>query len=415
MKEQNKTTSSNYFIVIIKWHKFIIRNVIIVTVFAIIISLLLQNKYTATATILPPNPNQDMMFGLLPSFTYGGATGFSSLAKLGNIVSGISTLSDMYAAIMQSSRIKGEIIKKYNLKKIFKAKTMHDAGKALDEITKIGISPEGIISVSVTYQNKHLATDIANSYVEELDKFNTETAMTVGKKYRIFIEQRLKDNHDSLIKAEEDLRNFQEKHKTVVLDEEIKSAIETIARLKSEIILREVQKGATTSSSHITNPYIQNIEQELRELKRQLSKIEFGGKGTNEFGAGFSIPFVKLPELSLEYARLLRDVKVQEAIYELLTQQFEQAKIMELKDTPTVQFLDKAGIPEKKSYPKRSLIVIFAFVLSIFCSILIAFLLDYVENVKTNPQKHQMLMNFVETFSNDFLKLKTYFKSKFKK
>ncbi|KPJ68658.1 hypothetical protein AMJ44_05840 [candidate division WOR-1 bacterium DG_54_3] len=402
---------SDYFDVIIKWRRFIVRNVVLICIAAAIISLLLTQKYTATATILPPNPNQEAMFGvmstLMPS---SAASSFSSL--LSGMVTGVTTPSDLYATIMISSRIKREIIRKYNLEEEFKAKTMHDAFEALDEITKTSISPEGIISVSITYKDKNLATDIANSYVKELDKFNTQTTMTVGKRFRIFIEQRLKETTDSLTKAEDDLRNFQEKHKTIVLDAEIESAIQTIAELKSRIMLLDVRKGALSSSSQLDNPYLREINKELRELRKQLAQIEFGEKqrDTKEFGVGFSVPFSQLPEVSQEYVRLLREVKIQEAIFELLTQQYEQAKIMELKDTPTVQFLDMAYVPEKRSFPRRTLIVVLTFLISIFIHIPLVFLLEYINDIKTMPGRHTSTEKFISEISKDYKELTNFVK-----
>ena len=415
MNERKELSISDYLLIILKWRKIIIRNVLIITAIAVIISLLLSNKYTATATVLPPNPNQDIMYGFIPGSSFGSSSGLSSLAKLGGIVSGVATPSELYSAIMKSGVVKNVIIKKYNLKKEFKAKTMHDTGKKLDDITSITITTEGILKVSVTYKNKYLATDIANTYVEELDKFNNETAMTVGKRYRIFIENRLKETEKSLISAEDSLKQFQEKNRTIDLDIEIKSAIETIAKLKSEIILRQVQKGAWSSVSQLDNPYITNIDRELNEFEKQLAKIEFGTNAGREFGAGFSIPFTKLPQISLVYINLLRNVKIQETVFELLTQQYEQAKIMELKDTPTVQFLDRAAPPEKRSYPKRTLIVLFAFFLGLFCNIPLIFLLEYLEDVKTAPQQHRNYINVINTISADILFYKTRLILLFKK
>jgi tyrosine-protein kinase Etk/Wzc len=417
VKETKEMSLSDYLEIIVKRRMFIIRNVIIVTVIAIVISLFLEVKYTATATVLPPNPNQDIMFGLLPTSIYSGATGFSSLAKLGGLVPGASTASDLFVEIMKSNAVKDEIIEKLDLKTKFKSKTMYHVRKILEEISDITISPEGIINVMVTNKDKYLATDIANSYVVELDKFNTETAMTVGKRYRIFIEKRLHENIDTLAQVEETLRKFQEEHRTIDLETEIISAIETIAQIKSQIILLEVKKGVLSSSSQFNNPYLYDVNKELKELKKQLSKIEFGGQDTTkkEFGAGFSVPFSELPEVAVGYARLLRDVKVQTAVFELLTQQYEQAKIMELKDTPTVQFLDQATPPERKSFPKRMLIVVFAFSLALFSSVFVSFFLEYLEEAKVKPQQHKMLITTINTVSQDFLKIKNYLKSKLKK
>lgn len=410
MKNPGRMHMSQYFQVIWKWRKFVVRNTIVVTIFAAIISLLLVYRYKATATMLPPNPDQEAMFGLMSGFLPGGfPSSFSS--ALGGMISGISTPSDLYASIMRSTRIKRGIIAKYNLQEEFKTRTMHDTYKALDDITEIDISPEGIISVSVTYKNKVLATNIANSYVEELDKFNTETAMTTGKKYRIFIEERLRSNEDSLAAAEEHLRAFQEKHHTVALETEIEGAIETIAKLKSEMILLEVQKAAI-GSGNFNNPYVRKINQQLRELRRQLDQMEFGDTTVTkkEFGAGFAVPFSELPEVAVEYARLVRDVEVQSAIFEILTQQYEQAKIMEAKDTPTVQFLDRASVPEKRTFPKRTLIVILTFLIALLVNMPLVFLLEYFSEIKKNPQEHAFAIWFTREISADFAAFKRFLK-----
>ncbi|MBE0434002.1 hypothetical protein IBX73_11135 [candidate division WOR-3 bacterium] len=137
-------------------------------------------------------------------------------------------------------------------------------------------------------------------------------------------------------------------------------------------------------------------------MKRQLRAIEFGDKNKpGEFGAGFSVPFSGLPEVVLEYARLVRDVKVQEAIFELLTQQYEQAKIMELKDTPTVQFLDEASPPEKKSIPRRSRIVIFAAFASLMLSILAAFVIESFEKLTQKPEEYKKWCALREKLAGD--------------
>lgn len=411
----NQINLADYVGVILKWRRFIIRNVFIVAVIAIIVSLVLVKKYTATATILPPNPDQQMMLGFMPGMGAAGVS--SSFSSMLSGLSGFATPSDLYAEIMQSSRIMRQIIVKYELRKVFKTKTMHDTHEQLADITKINVSPEGIIAVSVIYKDKQLATDIANAYVEELDKFNTEAAMTMGKKYRIFVEQRLAAAKDSLRKTEDALRLFQEQNRTVALDAELTAAIQTVAQLKSQIIVFEVQKGAWSSVGESGNPYLLNIERELESLRRQLTKIEQGDRAMNqkEFGAGFSVPLMKLPEVTLEYARLFRDVKVQEAIFELLAEQCEYAKIMELKDTPTIQFLDKAAVPEKRSFPKRALLVVITFVFAVLANILLVFGMEYAADTKARPNKHRTLITLAANLTEDFRYLKAVFNKLFRR
>lgn len=394
-----------YLSVILRHRRRILKIFFIFDIGSAIISFIIPMQFTATATILPPTQSIGGLFNFIGANV---SNSLQSVSGLSEMLPGATTLSDLYAAILESETIKGRIIQKYNLMKIFKTKTHTDAAKQLSGITKISIFPEGIISVSVTWYNKHLAADIANSYIEELDRFNKETAMTTGKKYRIFVEQRLKETQDSLAKAEETLRKFQEQHRTVALDIEIENAIATIAKLKSEIILREVQKGAVASAAGFNNPYVTNIDQELRELKRQLAKIEFGSKDTTrkEFSAGFSVPFARLPELSLEYARLLRDVKIQESVFELLTQQYEQAKIMEAKDTPTVQILDKASPPEKKSIPKRGRIIVFSSFWGLILAIFSVFYSEWLARVKQQSEEYARIIAYIRESKEDLHKLK---------
>lgn len=413
MEVQKKPSFLDHLTVITKRRQFILKTVLIVTGVSVIVSLLIPNQYTATTTILPPNLQQDMMFGFVNpavASALGGTSGITSL------LTGGTGPSDLFAAILKSSRIKGALIDKYDLKRVFRVRTYHDASKQLDEITRIGVTPEGMVSVSVTWYDKYLATDIANSYVEELDEFNTETAMTTGKKYRIFIEKRLNENTDSLELAENELREFQEKHRTVALDVELENAIATIAQLKAEIILLEVKKAALGSPGDLNSPQIKNINRQLRELKQQLSKIEFGDTLENkkEFGAGFAVPFSELPEIAVEYARRVRDVEVQAAIFELLTQQYEQAKIMEAKDTPTVQVLDHASPPEKKSQPRRSRIVIFVAIFSLILGIFGAFLLESFEQLKTQPDTYQKWTAIYEKICSDTKKAKVWFYKTFR-
>lgn len=395
---RNNTHFLDYINILVKWRKFIIKTTVLVVILVILGSFLLKSKYTASTTILPPNMQQGIMMGLMTS---GISSEISALARMGGLFPGVTNVSDLFAAIMKSSRIMGVIIDKYSLKCVFNARTGEDAMKALNEITNIRVTSEGIISVSVTYKDKKLVADIANSYVEELDKFVTATAMTSGKKYRIFIEQRLKETEKNLSAAEDSLRNFQEKNRTVALDVEVKNVIETIAKLKGEIILRQVQKGAWSSISQSDNPYIRNIDNELNEYIKELDKIEFGGLSGKQFGVGFSVPLSKLPKVTLDYARLVRDVKVQETVFELLTEQYEQAKIIEAKDTPTVQVLDYASPPEKKSWPRRSRLLIVTFVLTFIISCIAAFLFEYIQHLKQQPELYNVIVRNKKLIADD--------------
>jgi len=216
--------------------------------------------------------------------------------------------------------------------------------------------------------DKKLAAGIANTYVQELDKFNKNVNMTQGRKYRIFVGKRLKEESKALIIAEDKLKDYQKKHKTVEVDEELKKIIDVYADLKANLIEKEIQKKAYKKISP-TNPYTQYLEDEIAGIKKEIYKLE-SGNSSSGWGAGFGTPFNQIPDVYAEMANLLRNVEIHQTIYEFLFQQYEQAKIEEAKDTPTVQFLDRATPPERKSFPKRKRIVIATFIVFLIVSVL---------------------------------------------
>lgn len=369
----------DYLKILVKWRSIIIFNVFVITLLAVVISLLLPKKWTALTTILPPTEESSSM-GI--SALLGGGIGGVLGGGLSRILPGMATLSDLFAKELKSRRIMTEVLKKNNLLNLYKVKFEEDALKKLRARTAIEITPEGIISISVTEKTPELASQIANSFVEELDKFNRDVNMTVGKKNRFFLEGRLETVKNDLQMAEESLKIFQEYHKTISLSNEMSAAIDVIANIKAQIMADEVQLGLLYGYSSKNNPEIIRLQNEIAQLKRKENEIEKLGKGKDGFGAGFSIPFAKLPEVALELARRERDLEIQGTLYELITQQYEQAKIMEVRDTPTVQILDRATPPEKRSFPQRRKMVMIAFIFSLFTGIGLAFLFEFVESIE---------------------------------
>ncbi|KYK32161.1 MAG: hypothetical protein AYK18_16215 [Theionarchaea archaeon DG-70] len=270
------------------------------------------------------------------------------------------------------------------------------------------MSSEGIVSISVTVPTRELSAEIANTFVE----VNRETTMTMGKRQRVFLEERLREVEQSLSEAENALKSFQEKHRTVSLTEELTQAIEAAARLKAEIVAREIRLGVLKRYATEDNPQITQLSSEIGEFRRELRKMEYGGGSKQEassleFGAGFSVPFAKLPEVGLELARLMRETKIQEGVYALLTQQYEQAKIAEVKDTPTIQILDRAVPPERRSFPQRRRIVMIAGILSLFAGVGVAFFMQYLEGLKTRPEEYKDWRTMLDQIVRDLKSIKS--------
>jgi len=371
-----------YLQVIIKYRRTICYNVVIFTVLATIISFILPNKYKATAQILPPTEEPDLL-GFTSMITTGMASsGLSRLARAGGLFRS-TTSSDLIGAILQSRTIGEQVVTECNIMKEYRIKKgIEKALKLLKSITGINVTNEGIVQISIQAKKPALAADIANSYVNLIDKFLKESNMSRGKSMRIFIEKRLGTAEQDLKDASDSLKSFLERNKVVALDEETKSVIDAYAQLKSELLKREIELGVSEDISTPDNPYVASIKREIDEFKRQLQEMESGKKAGTGFGVGFAISFQKLPAVAQEYTRRYRDYKAQEEIYALLLQQFEQAKILEARDTPTITILDYARVPEKKSFPKRSIIIITVAIISAIFGVIYAVISEYVDFIK---------------------------------
>ncbi|MGH7253586.1 MAG: GNVR domain-containing protein, partial [Nitrospiraceae bacterium] len=231
------------------------------------------------------------------------------------------------------------------------------------------------------------AADIANYYVSNLDRLNRTLTVSKAGQNRAFIEKRLAETRVDLVKAEEDLKEFQTHNKTVAVEAQSKAMIEAAAMIQGQIMAQEVQLQVMSSYLSTDNPELSRVRSGIEELKKQLILLESGrgGKGMLP-GDRLHPAMITVPGLALDFGRLMRELKVQETLYTLLTSQYEQAKIQEARDTPTVQVLDPAIPAEKKSKPSIRLNMMIAGVLALFVGIFLAFFLEYLERIKARDK-----------------------------
>jgi tyrosine-protein kinase Etk/Wzc len=232
------------------------------------------------------------------------------------------------------------------------------------------------------------AAEIANAYVEELDKLTNSLAVTEAAQRRLFFERQLKQAKDDLTEAEIALKLTQEKTGLIKLDDQGRAIIEAVATLRAQIAAKEVELRALRSFATEQNPdYVRN-QQQLAGLRAELIKLE----RSHTSGAGdILVPTGKVPEAGLEYVRKFRDVKYYEAIFELLAKQFEVAKIDEAKDAAIIQVVDKAIKMDRKSRPKRAVIAIAATSIGAFIAVVWAFLKEASEQARRNPNQARRL------------------------
>ncbi len=243
---------------------------------------------------------------------------------------------------------------------------------------------------------------MANFFVLELDRISKDLEITQARYNREFIEKRYEENKQDLAKAEQNFKRFQEKHNVIALPEQLQAAIVAAAGIKAQIISAEVRLDALKASFKPEHPEIRKIQTEINGLRSALNKLQYGENSSTSTLALFPA-FSEAPELGIQFVQLKRELEVQNKLYEFLTQQYEKAKIQETKDTPTVQILDKAIPPIKRSKPSRKRMVLMWAVLSIFISALLVFILDYLSSTKhRNSSQYQKAIEIIEMIKSDY-------------
>ena len=325
-------------------------------------SLSMPNVYSATARVLPPQ--KEVGGGV--SALLGQMGGLAGLA--GGALGGSA---DLYMGILKSRSVADAVIKRLDLQTKFKTKTIDETRSRLAGVVKPQAGKDGIITITAENRDPKLAAALANVMVEELGNKSVQLNLTKAGNERVFLEKRLDVVKQDLANAEEALKSFQEKNKMFKVDTQAAASIEGIAKLKAEIVSKEVQLASLKSFQTDETPEVKLLQASLAKLRSQQGALS--GNGVSDV-----FPSVgNVPNLGLEYARRMRELKTQEAIFEQLKKQYEIAKITEAKDSSSLQVLDEAVVPMKKSKPKRSLIVILSTVTAFFVSIFIIFVLEY--------------------------------------
>jgi tyrosine-protein kinase Etk/Wzc len=314
------------------------------------IAFSMKVTFTAISTILPPQSPQStasMLMGQLGSLAGLGASGAGSLLK---------NPGDIYVAMLESRTIGDHIIDQFHLQSLWKEKKLEDTRKTLKKHASFEAAKDGLIVITVKDPDPKLASDMANAFVHELYQMNSTLAVTEAGQRRVFFDQQLDQEKTALATAENDLRVTQEKTGILELTGQASMAVRTIAETAAELRSREVQLEAMRKYATDQNPDFVRLQTQVNTLRQQLETLENSPK-TLSLG-DTQVPAGLVPEKGLEYVRKLREVQYHRTLYELLTKQYEAARIDEAKSAPIIQVVDRAVPPDKKSGPPRMLITL---------------------------------------------------------
>lgn len=377
-------------IVLVKWRKLIFWNLIIVTLTAIIISLLMDKWYTSTASIIPPKKKGGL---------FGDIAGFSSTIKdISKTLGRLGATSDEafnYLAIMQSRTASEKVIEKFNLREVYEISDDKPSEAVIDALRDnvvFNVEDEGSVTINVTDKDPKRAAEMANYYVDLLNEISIELSTLEARNNRGFIEKRYERALTDIKMIEDSLKDFSQKYNIYGIEEQTKVLIKTAADIQAQVEAKQIELDIYKLNLDNSHPIVIQTELQVQELRKKLNELRSGEEITK---SGFFIPFRNIPEVGMQFVRLTRDYEIQNRLLEFVLPIYEQAKIEEQKEIPVVLVLDKAVPAERKSAPKRAIIVIAAFLGSLFFSIGFVLVLENFENLKKDIDRYSRIKNSI--------------------
>lgn len=331
-------------------------------VFTAIIVLIVPVTFTATTTMLPPQKESSasMLLGQIGGLAslVGGGGGAASML-------GLKNPADLYIGLLQSQTVEDGIVDQLHLKKRYKAKRGSDARNALKGRTKIVAEKSSLISISVKSHDPKEAAAIANAYVAHLHLLLSHLSVTEAAQRRVFFAQQAEEEKNKLADAEVALEQTEQKTGIIQPQGQAQAVIATIMQLRAQISASEVELAALRTSATDQNSQVITLQSQIAGLKVQLSDFEKGHPGAAAVAGNVLTPTTQVPAASLEYIRKMRDVRYHETLYDFMARQYEMARVDEAKQGQVIQVVDPALVPDRKSWPPRSLLTLLAFVLGI--------------------------------------------------
>jgi uncharacterized protein involved in exopolysaccharide biosynthesis len=336
----------------------------------LVVALLIPSRYESTVQLMPPD-NQSGGLAMLAALTAKTGGGLASVA--GDLL-GVKSSGALFVGILKSRTVEDRLVDRFQLKKVYSVKHEEDARKMLSENTAASEDRKtGIVTITITDHDPKRAAAIAQAHVEELNQLSVELSTSAAHRERVFLEERLAAVKRDLDDASQKFSQFASKNVALDIKEQGRAMVDAAAAIQGEMIAAESELKGLEQIYTSGNVRVRSIQARISELQRQLQKL--GGKTSSEtdpLAAPDSLyPSIReLPILGVTWADLYRRTKIQETVFEILTQQYELAKVQEAKETPSVKVLDAAVVPEEKSFPPRLLITVLGG-LVLFCAAVI--------------------------------------------
>jgi capsule polysaccharide export protein KpsE/RkpR len=336
--------------------KFLCRAAAVGLLLGTLLAFLLPKRFESKVQLMPPDSQSNSGMALLAGLV--GRSGNSLGAFAGDLL-GMKSSGELFIGVLRSRTAEDRLVDRFRLKNVYGVQLAEDASRILSENSSISEDHKsGIITIAVTDRDPRRAAALAQAYVDELDRVVAQLSTSAARREREFLEERLKSVQTDLEAAEKDFSQFASKNNAIDIKEQGRAMVDAAAMLEGQLIAAKSELQASKQIYTANNVRVLAAEARVTELQNQLDKI--GGKGESttssdngDSNGSFYPSIRKLPLLGVSYADLYRRTKVEEAVYEALTQQYELAKVQEVRETPSVKVLDPPRVPERKTFPPR--------------------------------------------------------------
>jgi uncharacterized protein involved in exopolysaccharide biosynthesis len=384
-----------------KHRRMLARHTAISLLISLGIAFTIPKQYKSSTSIMPPDQQGSSAMMLAALAHSGGLGAFGGLA--GQLLGG-HTSTALYIDLLHSGSISGHLIDRFNLQQVYHKRYRVDTAKHLARITKITEDKKsGVLTIEVEDTDRTRARNLAQGYLDELNNLVLRTSTSSAHRERVFIEQRLQKVRTDLENAQLELSEFSSRNSTIDIKEQTRAMVDAGARVQAELLIEQSGLESLRQIYGDGNVRVRETEARIASLKGELAKMTGSSEPLADEGPHDSTgtesdggekkgelypPLRQLPRLAVPYADLYRTVRVQEALFELLTQQYEMARIEEAKDVPVVSVIDPPGIPERKSFPPRVLLALLLTFLSLACASTIILLRTHWATIeRSDPRK----------------------------
>ena len=301
---------------------------------------------------------------------------------------GAAVSATEFVPVVESESVRLSVAERFDLATRYGASHQSELLDMISNRLQVELSREQFLTISYEADTPERAAELTNAFVEELENALKRRNQNKTRTYLAYLTKRLKEAEQDMLEAERRYRDFQNKNMVLDVETQAKTQLEISAPLISSltelIVKRDVQSQLMTAD----NPELKKLDIEIQTTREVLDDLLMGqfpdslrnGDSVGQLPEIFK-PFRQLPELGLTAMSLIRDIQIQNAIYQFIKQEYEKTRFEDEKGTEVVTVLDYARPPDTRSYPRRSLMVAIAGSLSLILSCLFAFVFEAVRNL----------------------------------